>query len=141
MDRPSQGSLQWNDASVLWLFTAGVMSRAALFLLAYVAFDVSLTKFAELRDGDSYIAFAKAMIGDVGELIGNPFHQRVFPGYPALIALAHLTGFSLEVGAVLVNWVCVGSAAVLTARLFADRRLGWASVTLTPSYLCIPLLS
>jgi hypothetical protein len=65
----------------------------------------------------------------------DPFHQRVFPGYPALIALAHSTGLSLEVGAVLVNWLCVGLVAVLTTKLFADRRLGWASVTLTPSYL------
>jgi hypothetical protein len=69
MDRPRWGRLQWKDASALWLFTAGFMSRAALFLLAYMAFDVSLAEFTELRDGDSYVAFAKAMTGDVGELL------------------------------------------------------------------------
>lgn len=73
------------------------------------------------------------MLGDLSRV--SAFDQRVFIGYPALIAALGAIGVSIPYAALALNWVASGAAAALTAVLFDDWRLGWAMVLLTPSYL------
>jgi hypothetical protein len=79
--------------------------------------------------------YADAILGDSAKLLGDPWSQRIFPGYPALIALGHLLGCPTPIAALIVNWLASGLAAVATAMLFGDARFGWGMATLTPAYL------
>lgn len=92
-----------------------------------------LDHYARLYDGNSYIITAEAMCGDRTEF--NDYHGRVFPGFPALIALVHLTGLPFAVAAIGIDWISAAASAVLAAKLFNDRRIGWAMVFLIPHYL------
>ena len=96
---------------------------------------LSTFEVASLSDGASYLAYAEGILGDRATLLGDPWSQRVFPGYPAVIALVHLLGVSVPAAALAVNWVASGLVAVATAVLFGDARFGWGMATLTPAYL------
>ena len=88
-----------------------------------------------MSDGASYLVYAEAILGDRATLLEDPWSQRVFPGYPAIMALVHLLGLSVPAAALAVNWVASGLVAVATAMLFGSARVGWGMAILTPAYL------
>ena len=112
---------------------AAVLLRAIVFLAVHQIAHRSIDDYARSYDGNSYIITAQAMTGDRSQY--NEFHGRVFPGYPALIALLHCCGVPFAAGAVGIDWVCAGLAASLAAGVFSDRRVGWAMVFFFPHYL------
>jgi hypothetical protein len=120
-------------AELLLMAFAAIVIRAALFALGTKIHGWSVDEFVFLRDGSSYIHLAQAFRGDQSVL--TLFDRRVFPGYPALIATVMSLGVSAPVAALALAWLGTGITAVLTAVLYDDRRLGWAMVMLTPSYL------
>ncbi len=108
------------------------LMRVALCLISINLNHLTIADFANLRDGQNYIAIAKSFLGDS---TASLLDQRVFPGYPAWIALLHLAGLSFPWSALGISWISVGANAALSAALFRDRRVGWAMVMLTPTYL------
>lgn len=110
-----------------------ILLRAMLFMVASYVHGWSVEDFISLRDGSSYVHLAQAFRGDPGVL--SLFDRRVFPGYPALIAAVSLLGVSVPIAALALCWCATGVTAVLTTILYDDRRVGWAIVMLTPSYL------
>lgn len=118
----------------LQIFALAVLLRMAVWVGAYVFRDLSLVEWANHGDGVSYIENALAMAGRHPELDG--YRGRVFPGYSMLLApLGFLGRRAVEVGAVLINWVAAGGAAVAAASFLRDRRAGWALATLPPTWL------
>ena len=74
------------------------------------------------------------MLGDAADLTAA--HARVFPGYPAIVAVAHVILRTPLAGTALaVDWASAAAAAGLSARLFRDVRVGLAVATLVPHYL------
>ena len=68
---------------------------------------------------------------DQGELVGNGI--AFFPGFPALIRLASLTGLEPTTAAIVVAWLGGAAAAVLVYLLgtsLYDRRVGYALLVL-----------
>jgi hypothetical protein len=120
---------------LLGIFCAALGLRLLLFFSITALEHISTTDVASLADGGSYLVYADAILGDRAKLLQDPWSQRVFPGYPAVIAFTHLLGFSAPIGALIVNWLASGLAAGATAMLFGDARLGWGMATLTPAYL------
>ena len=118
---------------LLAIGSAALLLRAALFLLVVCRFHVTLDQWVAKGDGESYIAYARAMTGDASRL--SEYDRRVFPGYPGLIALAHLAGFGFQAAAVGIDWLSAALAAIFAAAVFRDRRVGWACVMFTPQYL------
>ena len=115
------------------LFLAALLLRLAVFLTASHLYHIPLATYANKGDGESYLAYAKAILGNPSYL--TEYHRRVFPGYPALIVLVHLIGFSLPLSALLVDWLSSGIAALAARSLFGERRIGWAMLFLLPHYL------
>ena len=107
--------------------------RLALFVAALAAYDMTLEQFGHLRDGPSYLRIAAEMSGNTGA--ATDWDRRVFPGYPALIALFDVTGSSAVIVALLLSWTCSGLAAAISVVVFRDARIGWAMAVLTPSYV------
>jgi hypothetical protein len=112
---------------------AAVLLRLLICVIVCAHAHLTINNYARLYDGQSYIISAAAMSGDRSEF--NDYQGRVFPGFPALIALVHLTGVALPVAAVAIDWSSAAVAAVLAATVFHDRRVGWAMVMLIPHYL------
>ena len=112
---------------------SAILLRAALFILGTHIHGWSLDDFVNLRDGSSYIHFAQALRGDSGAM--TLFDRRVFVGFPALIAGVSMLGVSVQVAGLALTWLATAVTGVLTAILYDDRRMGWAMVMLTPSYL------
>jgi hypothetical protein len=117
----------------LQLFLAAFCLRLAVFLTASHLYHIPLTTYANKGDGESYLAYARAILGDPSSL--TDYHRRVFPGYPTLIVLVHLVGFSLPLSALLIDWLSSGIAAAAGRSLFGERRIGWAMLFLLPHYL------
>ena len=121
------------------------MAAVALLLRVVIAAgamhrnDLSPQDLSYLRDGDSYIRVGLSMTGDESTL--KPFDRRAFPGYPALIALFAALKVHPSAAALLLNWMGAAAAAVLSALLFRDRRVGWAMAVLTPSYVMYSTLA
>jgi len=114
--------------------TTALGLRAGVFVFTCRIYHLTLHQFSVARDGYSYMALARAMTGDLSML--SLFDRRVFPGYPALVALTH-EAFRLPFGmaGLALNWLSVGLAAALSAHLFQDRRVGWAMAVLTPAFV------
>src|SRR6185503_13683911 len=102
--------------TLLALFGIGFGLRVLVFLLASAIYHIPIDHFAAKGDGASYLAYAKAILGDASTLTN--YDRRVFPGYPALIALVHLTGLSFSFAALLIDWLSAGIAAALSLQLF-----------------------
>ncbi len=64
--------------------------RVLIVLCVLGRYHITLTDYANKGDGESYIHYARAILGDPSDL--TQYDQRVFPGYPALIALLHCAG-------------------------------------------------
>jgi hypothetical protein len=124
------------------LVAIGVVAFAvhvALFAAARLLTGWTLTTFANLHDGESYLRIAGDMIDP--ETIVAHFDRRVFIGYPSVIALLGLVGVPLTAAALLASWLASAGAAVLSAQLFADRRVGWALALFPPSWLLFSTLA
>jgi Gpi18-like mannosyltransferase len=124
---------------LLWMFASAVALRALLCLAVVSLTHHSVSEFAHLRDGDSYIDLADALRGNAFHL--SSFDKRVFFGYQALIAGLSYSCISTTITALLLSWASSGIAAVLGAVFFRDNRIGWALVLLTPSYLMYSTLA
>jgi hypothetical protein len=109
--------------------------RAVIAILALRIGHISLAQYTSKADTTSYIANAAVMCGERSFASLDDYDFRVFPGYPALIAIAHRIGFSLPLSAVLVTWLSAALAAVFAAKAFEDVRIGWAMTCLIPHYL------
>ncbi len=110
-----------------------ILLRLVLLAATMITFHRSFASLAEIADGHSYIAYARAMLGEKGVL--TDFDRRVFPGYPLAIAGVRLLGFSFPLAAMGVSWVSTALASVFAALLTGSRRVGWGMVCLTPHYL------
>jgi hypothetical protein len=120
-----------NEGEVLFLLA--FFSRLAVFFAASAVYHIPISNYGNKGDGASYIAYARAILGDPSTL--TEYDRRVFPGYPALIAAVHLTGVSFPLAGLLVDWISAGVAAAMAGRLFPDRRVAWAMIFLIPHYL------
>jgi hypothetical protein len=118
---------------LIWMGVAAIALRGLVVLLSAVIYHKQFTWFVNISDGPSFIAYARAMLGEANVL--TDYDRRVFIGYPLLIAGAHFLGVPLAWGAYGISWISAGAAAVLAAVLTRSRRLGWAMVCLTPHYV------
>jgi len=110
-----------------------VLLRVAVFAVMTGVYGYTPAAVASASDGQSYERYAAAFCGDRTQW--SEYDKRVFPGYPALIAAAHLvTRLSFVWSALLVTWLAAGVAAAGSAMLFQDRRVGWAMVMLIPHW-------
>lgn len=134
--------------TLLAIFAAAIALRAALCGLSLWRGDLTLTQFAAIRDGDQYLALIQAWLGNFEplhalgpETVAYTRRLLLFPLYPAIAALAHGgLHLPLAVAALVPNWLMAGLIAVLSARIFNDRRVGWAMAILTPSFLVTSVL-
>ena len=118
---------------LLVVFALAVALRVVLFGIVALVDHVSFHQFVEYIDGRHFLDYARGWLGAVDAL--DEYEQRLFPGYPGLMALLNLVGVPLHAAAVLPNWFAAGGIAALSAALFADRRVGYAMAVLTPSFL------
>jgi len=116
-----------------WIGLAAVGLRVGLIFLCLTVFEMNFQRFMAERDGASFMAYARMLLGQDVQLA--EYDYRVFPGYPALLAAGSLTGASMPAVALAINLVSVGLAAVFAAMLFQNKWIGWAMAVLTPSYL------
>lgn len=112
---------------------AAVGLRAAAWGITWIVHGVGPDAILDLRVGHDYLAYARFLAGEDGA--PRPFALRLFPGYPALIAIPRLLGVPVEVGAASLNAAAVAAVPGLSAVVFRDRRLGWFMAVLTPSLL------
>jgi hypothetical protein len=106
--------------------------RVAVFFTVTQHFGVSLEKYTSKGDTSSYVAYARAMLGDSRGM--TDYDRRVFPGYPTMIAALGTLRVRLAWAALGITWVSAGVAASAAMKLFNDRRIGWAMVALIPHY-------
>src|SRR5438445_813734 len=118
--------------TVFIALTAFVL-RAAVFLIVTSQTHWSLAEFANQRDGEGYLLLAQQFLGRAHDI--PVFDQRLFPGYPALLALLGSSGLPLSLMALAFNWLAAAGIAVCSLLVFKDRRVGWAMAVLTPTYL------
>ena len=116
-----------------WIAIAAMALRIAVVGCVLTHYQVSVGDYARKGDGESYIRYAKAMLGNASEM--TEYDQRVFPGYPLMIAGLHLAAVPFPLAALGIDWVAAALAAAMAAVLFRDRRVGWAMVMLIPHYL------
>jgi hypothetical protein len=109
--------------------------RITVFASAMLRGHLTLDRYTAKGDTASYIANAAAMCGERPLASLTDYDIRVFPGYPALIAIAHRNGIPLPMSALCVTWISAGIAAAVAGRVFADARVGWAMTCLIPHYL------
>ena len=110
-----------------------LLLRAAVFAIVTGGYGYSAREYAQAGDGLSYEHYAAAMVGDRSQW--TEYDKRVFPGYPALIAVVHVvTRLDFGVCALLITWISAAIVAIASAVLFRDRRIGWAMVMLIPHW-------
>lgn len=118
---------------LLYIALAGLLLHVAVFVAASACFHIPLDQYVSKGDGESYIAYARALCGEIHQL--DEYHRRVFPGYPAMIALLHLAGVPVQWAALAITWCAAAAAAAMAAAFFQDRRIGWGMLILPPHYL------
>jgi hypothetical protein len=107
--------------------------RVVVFASITLGFHVPFQTYVNAADGLSYQHYAQTILGDRSQL--TAYDTRVFPGYPLLIAVCHeMTRLAIAQAALAITWTCAALAAVLSAILFQDRRVGWAMVMLIPHW-------
>ncbi len=121
-------------ARELWLIAvAAIAVRMVMSLATILITGDDWRTFAELRDGEQFMAFAQAWIDP--DVAVDDYTLRLFPLQPLLTGLLHAAGVPLTTAAVTPSWLLAGLAAALSAMLFRDRRVGWGMVLLTPTWL------
>ena len=121
--------------SLLSIAGFALLLRVLVFVIASQRGHISIERYVSKGDTASYIANAAAMCGDVSWNNLDVYHWRVFPGYPAMIAIVHSLGVPLAWAALIVTWISAATAAMLAAMVFEDLRVGWAMTCLIPHYL------
>ena len=121
----------WRDLVIIAILAIAL--RAALVAAMCLYTGWSLTDVANLHDGPSYLRVAAGML-DRTAMVAH-LDRRVFIGYPALIAAAGLARVPLPIAALVISWLASAIVATTAARLFAERRIGWALVFFPPSFL------
>ncbi|MBV8519547.1 MAG: DUF2029 domain-containing protein [Acidobacteria bacterium] len=119
--------------TALTIAAAAVLVRALVLVASMYAGHLSIAQLADARDGRSYLHYAAAARAPNGFASLPEYDRRVFPGYPALLAVLRLDAMPLL--AMIVNWLAAGAVAALCFVLFDDARIGWAMAVLTPSYV------
>lgn len=84
-------------------------------------------------DSKSYLVCAEAYRGLPADV--TPYDQRVFPGYPLLIAAANALGLHMVVAALAISWLSVVAVMFLCWKLYSDIKVGILSGFLIPAYL------
>jgi hypothetical protein len=118
---------------LLAMGVAALALRVALCAAALTHGGLSLTQFIELRDGEGYVYYARALRGDARQL--REYDKRLFPGLPAAAAGLSLLGLPPGVAAQTVTWAAVALTAPVSAVLLRSRAVGWAMAVLTPTYV------
>jgi hypothetical protein len=120
---------------LLTIAIVAVALRVLVFAAAMIGGHLSLAKYTAKGDTVSYIANAAAMCGERSQASLSDYDVRVFPGYPASIAIVHRLGIPLAMSALCVTWLSAGIAAAAAGKVFADARVAWAITCLIPHYL------
>ncbi len=120
---------------LLWIAVFAVALRVIVFLIATLHGRLALDVYTAKGDTSSYIANAAAMCGERSMAALSDYDSRVFPGYPALIAIVHRLGAPLPIAALVVTWLSAGVAAAAAGAVFEDTRVAWAMTCLIPHYL------
>jgi len=108
----------------LTIGATATLIHLAVFLVVRFGFHIPLEIYTDKGDGASYKHMVSAILG--GPKL-DEYDSRVFPGYPLLIAGAHLvTRLSIPTCSLLVTFLGAGIAAALSAIYFGDSRVGWA---------------
>lgn len=124
-----------HPGELLLIATFAIALRVAVFAGAMIHGHLSLAQYTAKGDTRSYVANAAVMCGERSWSSLDPYDLRVFPGYPALIAVMHRAGISLPLAALVVTWLSAGIAAAAATKVFDDARVGWAMTCLIPHYL------
>src|SRR5690242_5986518 len=93
----------------------------------------TLTQHTYKGDGYNFLVYTKLILHQSVE--ATSADRRVFPGYPLLIAIGNLVGIPLPWSAMLITLLTAAFSCGLAATLCADKRIGWAMATLTPTNL------
>jgi hypothetical protein len=109
--------------------------RVLVFAASMIGGRLSLAQYTAKGDTASYIAVAAAMCRERSQASLSDYDVRVFPGYPALIAVVHRLAIPLAFSALCVTWLSAGIAAAAAGKVFADARVAWAMTCLIPHYL------
>ena len=138
MIRPAAG-LGTHAARRRWELVAiaavAILLRVAVFAGATRVAHVPVATYTAEGDTVSYVRQAAAMAGRTRYADLDEYDRRVFPGYPAMIAVVHAaTGLGFDAAALAVTWACTGVAAVAVAAAVGDARVGWAMTCLLPHY-------
>jgi hypothetical protein len=120
---------------LLTIAAFAVLLRIIVFTAAMRLGHLSIDQYTNKGDTHSYLANAAVLCGERPIASMDEYDRRVFPGYPALIAIVHLLGISLPLAALCVTWLTAGAAAACGAAVFEDARVGWAMTCLIPHYL------
>src|SRR5688500_3596234 len=92
-DTPPTTIVAPTRAELCSIVAVAVAFRVAVFLGVTLGFGVPLERYVAKGDTASYLATARAMLGDDGGM--TEYDRRVFPGYPGLIAAAGAVGIPL----------------------------------------------
>ena len=121
----------WRQALII--AAVAIVARAIICASVLIISRTTLSKYADLYDGRSYLINARAIEGDWSQFDG--YQGRVFPGFPAMIALLHRFSIPNPAAAVALNWIGAAVAAGAAVLLFQDIRVGCATAVLMPHYL------
>ena len=129
-------SLTGRNPSAFDLIAIGICAfiiRVVVFLVITLGLGFSFQTYTSAADGQSYQDYARAILGDRASL--TEYDTRVFPGYPALMAAtSEATRLPVAVTGLCITWIAAALAAVFSAMLFRDRRIGWAMVMFIPHW-------
>lgn len=116
---------------ILIALAAFVLRFVALAVMAHKA-HLPLEEMPYRSDGTAYIDNAKRINGD-----GMPsaYDQRVFVGYPWLLAIAHRVGVPYTWGSQVIGWAIPALLCVAAAAWLKDKRIGWGLAILPPHWV------
>jgi hypothetical protein len=118
---------------LLAIGSSALLLRLLVFLIITLALGHSFQSYIDAGDGISYQAYARHILGEPTAF--TDYDARLFPGYPILIAATHLiTRLPIPAAALAVTWISAALAAVFSALLFRDHRVGWAMVMFIPHW-------
>ena len=121
---------------LLAIAAVAVALRVGVFLAATLGGGMTVARVTAQADTPSYVAYAAALAGERPLASLDEYDRRVFPGYPAMVAVVHMaTRLPLPVSALVTTWLMAGVAAAAAAGAFGDVRVGWAMTCLVPHYL------
>jgi hypothetical protein len=113
--------------------SSALLLRLVVFLTVTLILGQGFQSYIDAGDGISYQAYARHILGEPTPF--TDYDARLFPGYPILIAATHLiTRLPVPAAALAVTWISAALAAVFSALLFHDHRVGWAMVMFIPHW-------